>query len=286
MSKQWEHDELQHDLACNLRANPVRMVWEDMQLGPSGSDRPDIFMLEKSYAQFKPVIYEIKVSVSDFRSDITSGKWHKYLKYASAVIFAVPDGLVAKNDIPDGCGLIVRKENVWRNTKKPTLQVIDTLPHKAWMKLLIDGVDRCHSERRERSIKYRIDSELVCKKFGKEMAEMLSDAQHAEYILKSRKSQIEELEKSFEERLEKSKKRFDDSIRCHEGSASQILSELRQALGARDEADAFEILGMARNAALAIDRDVEVNRLKSKLRSIEAALKDIDRKAPFLEVVK
>lgn len=286
MSKQWKHDELQHDLACHLRANSVRMVWEDMQLGPSGSDRPDIFMFEKSYAQFKPIIYEIKVSVSDFRSDITSGKWQKYIKYASAVIFAVPDGMVTKNDIPDGCGLIVRKENVWRNTKKPTLQVIDTLPHKAWMKLLIDGVDRCHSERRERSIKYRIDSELVCKKFGKEMAELLSDAQHAEYILKSRKSQIEELEKSFDERLEKSKKRFDDSIRCHEGSASQILSELRQALGARDEADAFEILGMARNAALAIDRDVEVNRLKSKLRSIEAALKDIDRKAPFLEVVK
>jgi hypothetical protein len=33
----WGHNDLARDLAEHLRQNTARMVWEDMQLGPSGT---------------------------------------------------------------------------------------------------------------------------------------------------------------------------------------------------------------------------------------------------------
>jgi hypothetical protein len=138
--KKWGHDELANDLAASLEI-PERMVWTDMQLGPSGSSRPDVFTMQKSYSRPLPKSYEIKVSISDFRSDITSGKWQKYLKFSACVIFAVPKGLITKDDVPIGCGLMTRGENGWRTIKKPTMQVVE-LPEHMMLKLLIDGIER------------------------------------------------------------------------------------------------------------------------------------------------
>ena len=90
MSVQWQHNDLMHDLAEHLRSNSDRMVWTDMQLGPVGSPRPDVFTVNKSYTQPRPLSYEIKISRADFRSDVTSGKWQKYLDYSAGVIFAPP----------------------------------------------------------------------------------------------------------------------------------------------------------------------------------------------------
>lgn len=113
----WKHNALAHDLAEHLRQNTARIVWEDMQLGPSGTARPDVFAIPCSFSKFCPVVYEIKVSVSDFRADVTAGKYTKYFAYASAVVFAVPEGMLKKSDIPEGCGLMVRKENGWHTLK-------------------------------------------------------------------------------------------------------------------------------------------------------------------------
>ena len=120
----WGHDQLANDLAEHLAKQTDRIIWTDMQLGPSGSPRPDVYSIPKSYSGYKPIAYECKVSVSDFRSDITKGKWQSYLKYSSGVIFAVPKGLITKDDLPKGCGLIVRSENGWRMVKGPTLTPI------------------------------------------------------------------------------------------------------------------------------------------------------------------
>jgi hypothetical protein len=136
----WGHDALAADLAQYLRSDK-RMVWTDMQLGPSGSPRPDVYTLEKSYSRPLPTAYECKISRSDLRSDTTSGKWQKYLQFAGAVIFAVPDGLCTPADIPASCGLIVRKDAVWRHVRKATRSA-SSLPMDACMKLLIDGVNR------------------------------------------------------------------------------------------------------------------------------------------------
>lgn len=175
MTQAWKHDDLAADLAQHLRSDS-RMVWTDMQLGPSGSPRPDVYTLERSYSRPMPTAYEIKISRSDLRSDTTSGKWQKYLEFAGAVIFAVPDGLCTPADIPIGCGLIVRKGATWRHVRKATRQPA-TLPMDACMKLLIDGVHR--SVQRQlpspRTIETWTMHEAVRKKFGEAVATAARD---------------------------------------------------------------------------------------------------------------
>lgn len=162
----WTHDALLDDLAGYLRG-PDRMVWCDMQLGPSGSPRPDVFTLQKSYSAPRPAAFEVKISRSDFRSATTSGKWQSYLKFAGSVTFAVPDGLVTLADIPAGCGLIVRKDAVWRYARRPTIQAV-TMPFSACMKLLIDGVDRVSASQqpRPRTAELWREQKAVRQKFG------------------------------------------------------------------------------------------------------------------------
>lgn len=134
------HDALARSLADHLRG-PERMVWCDLQLGRSGSPRPDVYTIFKSFMRPQPMAYECKVSTADFRADVTAGKWQSYLTYASGVYFACEAGLVLKGDVPEHCGLIVLKDGNWRAAKKPVLRPV-TVPQDAMLKLLIDGVER------------------------------------------------------------------------------------------------------------------------------------------------
>ena len=84
--------------------------------------------------------------VSDFRSDITSGKWQKYLDFSTAVVFAVPKGLVSKDDIPKGCGLMTRGENGWVTLRKPTRQ---TVTHSTVTHSTCTGIGTGHAARSE-----------------------------------------------------------------------------------------------------------------------------------------
>ncbi len=170
MTATWKHDELLADLASHL-AGADRMIWTDMQLGPSGSPRPDVYVLHKSYSKPRPLAFEIKVSKSDLRSDTTSGKWESYLKYASGVVFAVPDGLCTAADIPAQCGLIVRKAEVWRYVRKPTVQPV-ALGMDAVMKLLMDGVGRVYrgAPIQPRRASFWQEPAAVRKKFGEAVA--------------------------------------------------------------------------------------------------------------------
>lgn len=171
----WTHDALAADLAGHLSSHDT-MVWTDMQLGPSGSPRPDVYTLRKSYSRPHPLAYEVKISRSDMRRDTTSGKWQSYLKYAGGVTFAVPDGLATVADIPEGCGLIVRRDAVWRYVRRPTLCAV-TLPMDACMKLLIDGVGRIWSPPlpQPRTADPWKLNERVRKKFGKAVEQAARD---------------------------------------------------------------------------------------------------------------
>jgi len=148
------HDDLAADLALHLRTEK-RMVWSDLQLGPAGSPRPDVYAIFKSYTNPCPLAYECKVSLSDFRSDVTSGKWQSYLEYACGVYFAAEASLgVTKADVPTHCGLILRGEKGWRAAKKAVLNPV-RIPQDAFLKLLIDGIERegprCRTARRVHS---------------------------------------------------------------------------------------------------------------------------------------
>lgn len=168
------HDELANNLAIHLLSEN-RMVWEDIPVGKVHSVRPDVLTIEKSYSSPNPISYEIKVSVSDFRSDVTKAKWKAYLDFSYGVVFAVPKGLIKKSDIPNGCGLITFNGQSWNTVKRPTLHPAK-LNDELLLKLLISGNER---ETKKPIIKNRdfdehAHHEALRKKFGKDFRSKIS----------------------------------------------------------------------------------------------------------------
>jgi hypothetical protein len=154
------------------------MVWCDMQLGPSGSPRPDVYALDKSFAHPRAITYECKVSVADFRADVTAGKWQSYLGFSSGVYFAAPAGMLRKEDVPKGCGLIVRGDEGWRTLRAPTLQAF-RLTADVCMKLLIDGRAQEVGPTIKAERRHYGATAAIAKKWGKETAQILADIEGA-----------------------------------------------------------------------------------------------------------
>ena len=241
VSVKWSHDALMADLAGSLFAMD-RMVWQDLQLGPSGSPRPDVFTINKSFANPHQTAYECKISVSDFRSDVTSGKWIKYLEYAGAVIFAAPAGLVGKDDVPAHCGLTLRHENVWRLAKKPVRQPC-VLPPEAALKLLIDGVERQGPISRAR---HWVGNDAFAKRYGAEAARWCSDAA-------SVKSSVEHSRKTVETMLDGARKQVAKMIAEATTEAPRLWSDLLCVLELPQDADIWKVRGAIRK--LGVERD-------------------------------
>lgn len=224
-----KHDELQEDLAAHLRAGTDRMVWTNTQLGPAGSPRPDLFTVNKSYSKFRTDCYEIKVSVSDLRSDVTSGKWQSYRKFGHAVWFAFPKGMAPLDLIPKECGVILRSENCWRAARKPVAQVLDTLPRDAWLKLLIESapaapgfgpVPRMASD--------WTAADVVRKKFGTQIADLFREVSTMESRLQYRK---EKLQADLDDIEQQIKSRRADMFEREKQSQERLGAEM-QAVGA------------------------------------------------------
>lgn len=137
--------------------------------------RPDVLTIQKSFANPNPISYEIKVSVSDFRSDVTKAKWRNYLDFSYGVVFAVPKGLITKADIPNGCGLMTFNGQSWNTVKKPTLHPSD-LGGELLLKLLIAGKERETSRPiiKNRDFDKYAHHEALRKKFGKDFSSKIS----------------------------------------------------------------------------------------------------------------
>lgn len=109
----WEHDELAHDLA-NTRRNVGEIVAERLGLGSwGGREQLDVAAMRPSWSNPRPTAYEIKVTRSDFLSDVRSEKYARYLPFVSRLYYATPAGLVKPSEIPPGVGLVVRGPNGW-----------------------------------------------------------------------------------------------------------------------------------------------------------------------------
>lgn len=174
------HDDLAYDLAKHLAVDG-KLIWCDMQIGPQGSPRPDVFTLRKSFVNPAPSAYECKVSVSDFRADITEGKWQSYLAFAGAVTFAVPVGLVKVSDIPTGCGFMTRSDDgKWHTHRRATRQMCG-LKVEHLMKLLIDGwgYELGQRDDQRRRVRDRLADDKISKKHGKEVADVVRDIEQA-----------------------------------------------------------------------------------------------------------
>lgn len=276
----WGHDALAADLAQHLRSDK-RMVWTDMQLGPSGSPRPDVFTLERSYSRPLPTAYECKISRSDLRSDTTSGKWQKYLQFAGAVIFAVPDGLCTPTDIPAGCGLIVRKEQVWRHVRKATRSHV-ALPMDACMKLLIDGVGRTVGPTvpQPRKVELWRDHEVVRKKFGDAVAKAARDIAGAHETAASLQASRAEAWKRMDREVAQRRELLLEQARREAGTFEAIKRELIAWLGIDGEPSAFAVQRRIADLKTECSADARVERveaaLSNALRSARAAAQTLE----------
>lgn len=272
----WKHDELALDLAAHLRGASDRLIWTDMQLGPSGSPRPDVYAVPCSFARFQPIAYECKISVADFRRDVTAGKWTSYLRYAAGVIFAAPAGLIRKEDVPQGCGLMIRGEGGWRAVKGPTLKNVENLPRDAWIKLIIDGMARIanasHDQLRSGLInEWQVEARMR-ERLGDAIADAVNDRRNAEYRFKLA---TENLEKAADEAAAK-RREILEGAREAAYKEAQIIdaarAELAAALGLERNAAAYEIASMCKQAARRLNADEEIRRLRVQLKAVQRAL--------------
>jgi len=276
------HDELAYDLAHHLSEKTGRIVWTDMQLGPVGSPRPDVYSIDPSFMRFRPLAYEVKVSKSDYRRDITSGKWQTYLPFAAGVIFAVPAGLVARSELPEGCGLMVRNADGWRTIKAPTLNPIKTLPHKVWVKLLIDGIKREAArqlaEKRpaladEWSMRYKIG-----KKLGNDVRNVLDDRATAEDRYRQETQRLRDVTRDVTESISKKirehEQRIRQSMERDAAAIDAVRAELTQALGLPVNSSVNHIQIAAAEQVRRLSRDDEVWNLRRALSMAQRALSD------------
>ncbi|GAL59780.1 hypothetical protein EV102420_23_00040 [Pseudescherichia vulneris NBRC 102420] len=278
----WDHNALAHDLAEHLRQNTARIVWEDMQLGPSGTARPDVYALPCSFSKFCPVVYEVKVSVSDFRADVTAGKFTKYFAYASAVVFAVPDGMLKKTDIPEGCGLMVRKEGGWYTMKGPTMRPIDTLPRDAWVKLVIDGIRR-ETERTRLSMRtapvYVHETQLA-QRHGEEIARLVSQAYSAKTRLESAIEQQEKRRAEVFQQTEQEARWHSESMLRQAESLNRAQAELAEVLGLSADATVNQLTRAINEASYRLAQDSEIQRLRGIFQSLEKVIAKGNAKLP------
>lgn len=258
MTDKLGHDQLAESLAAHLRTDR-RMTWCDMQLGSAGSVRPDVYAIFKSYVNPCPTAYEIKVSVADFRSDVTSGKWQTYLKFASAVYFACQDDLIAPKDVPTHCGLIVLK-GAWRVRKRAVLSPV-TVPQEALLKLVIDGVEREGPRHRAASWSGTMDRLRLQQKFGERVAAIINDSESAQ-------AEVEHARNSAKRIIQHAQQEADGIRESLAPLRAQLCDLLQLPVETRD----WEL----KNAVARLRRDLQENpaheQLKQLTRSIERTL--------------
>lgn len=261
------HDDLLNTLARHLRANTDRMVFCDMPMGAAGNQRPDIWTLNKSYANPRPTAYEVKVSKSDYQKDMSTGKWQGYLEYSCAVTFAVPKGLVTKADLPRGCGLIQYDESAgtWGTVKAPTLNPIKPFKQELLLKLLIDGVNRCTRDQGHRDKnKWELNRRLA-QRIGAHYARVIVQAADQEQVIREYEDYHRGLEEKSREAIKAAAARDAEAV-------APAKRELCQAIGLGEGASGWEIKRRIRDLVEAVSVDAEVKRLNEVIASIERSL--------------
>lgn len=294
----WTHDALAHDLAAHLRGISDRRVWVDMQLGPAASTRPDVYTIPCSFSRFTPLAYECKVSVSDFRADVTKGKYTDYLGYASGVIFACPAGLLKRDDIPKGAGLMVRSEDGWRTVKAPTLSKCPDLPRAFWLKLVMDGERRDHERQAYMEAHARRDLnewravQKLREQFGEVVAAAVDDhLNHTTRRLENLRHRIAMEAGRLETDLQLLEDRRKSARQAEERECSEMLRDLARVVGMEPDPKNIRTMSNRLDAMIALaQQDSTVKELVSIVRNIswgvkqfnelEAALKPAAQKDP------
>jgi len=173
--KTWQHDELAQDLGDNKETGFL-----DVPLGSvvmHHSQRADVVEVKPSFTRFCISIYEVKISRADFQSDIRSGKWLGYLPHCHRFYFACPSGMINKNEVPPGAGLIVRGDKGWTTVKAAPVMK-NEIPTETMMALIFSRQrENWYDKKRNRVFavrrSYTANRKYMYKALGKEIGDAL-----------------------------------------------------------------------------------------------------------------
>ena len=192
--KIWSHDELVHDLSGWLDSDGF--VCGELRFGRAWFEAaaiPDVLKIRKSYTRWDVQIYECKAHRNDFLGEIRSDKWKTYLPMSSRFYFATPYYGVIKedNEIPEGCGWIVRGPHGWKVKQTPRirefvpdpnqllalLMAIDDRLRKAQLEISrLRSLKHIHNAKANAFMKHRIDRVEAYLDAGWQMRQRLQNA--------------------------------------------------------------------------------------------------------------
>jgi len=195
----WTGPKLAKDLAA-CRDEAKWLSWVEIPLGAlqahyGSIPRADVLAVSKSFVHPAFLIYEVKVSRSDYLADVNRGKYQVYLDYCNQLYFAAPTGVISKAEVPDTCGLILRGENGWHVVKAAPRREF-TPDTELMLKLLMRGYDDHRANRyqidRLKLLEYKGLKEASYQ-FGIQVARDLAGAEDIIKEAKAIEAQIAEL---------------------------------------------------------------------------------------------
>lgn len=217
LAKKWGHDELARDLADFLDQDLIVLL--NTQMGKSGSIRPDVFSMVKTYnrRRVQATTYEIKVTLEDLNRDITAGKSRAYYDFSQRVYYCYPRELqVDPMSIPSDFGIMVRGPEKWRTARKCVMHDLPEYSPDLWMKLLMAAWDTL-----PRGTRDRLDaSEAAYERLNTAMSEDLKQWRHSRERCQR---ELENLERMVEQEKEDLAKLRADS--------KQLRDELTEEFG-------------------------------------------------------
>jgi hypothetical protein len=107
------------EIKALLAARHAKDTWvPECNTGSSwrGCRRLDGWALVSTWSPVTTIGYEIKDARSDFLRD---DKWPAYLPYCHLFYFVCPRGVIAKEEVPEGCGLIYAGARLLTTIKAP-----------------------------------------------------------------------------------------------------------------------------------------------------------------------
>lgn len=169
---------------------------------PQGLLKFDGLAITKSYTKPNIIGYEIKVSRGDFLQD---NKWHLYLQYCNEFYFVVPKGLVSKEELPEGVGLIYynpEAKQVLKTVKKALYRQIDE-PVGVYKYIIFSRLDEdripFYEDRAEYVRDYladKVNKKYIGTQLGSKMAKDLEEANKRLDAVKHKEVNIERWEKA------------------------------------------------------------------------------------------
>ena len=180
-----DHDALAEDLALAKGGVPyLNVCLGSSWLHNGKTPRADVLICQPSYQNFLISIYEIKISRSDFLSDIRKGKWREYLPHSNLFYFATVEGICSLEDIPEEAGWIVRTGSGWRVKKQAPKRDVE-VPRETLLSLVFarqrSGIRERHlhdviTSRNYHIIPDSIEQELEAKSYGRDLSYLIATA--------------------------------------------------------------------------------------------------------------